>query len=92
MLLHPTHSPDISPANFHSFCSLHYSQAAKVINDAEVVKLGLNYFFALKIVGFYYSGTQNVKQRLNEINILSNVDLSFPIFISAFIWLLFCLI
>ena len=67
VLIHPQHSPDITPLDFHLFRSLQSSLNGKIFNSLEDCKRHLEQFFAQKDKKFWEDGIMKWPEKWEKV-------------------------
>ena len=67
VLIHPLHSPDIAPSDFHLFWSLQNSFNGKNFNSLEDCKRHLEQFFAQKDEKFWEDGIMKLPEKWQKV-------------------------
>ena len=67
VLIHPLHSPDIAPSDFHLFRSLKNSLNGKNFNSLEDCKRHLEQFFAQKDKKFWEDGIMKLPEKWQKV-------------------------
>ena len=64
---HPPYSPDVSPCDYHLFCSLQNHLNGKTFNANEPIKNELIQFSASKNQTFYENGIMKLTERWQKV-------------------------
>ena len=62
LVMHPPHSPDLAPSDYHLFRSLQNSLNGKTFDKDEDIKSHLLQFFAAKGQNFYERGIMHLRK------------------------------
>jgi hypothetical protein len=63
ILPHPPYSPDLSPSDYHLFCSLSNNLCGVSSNNDPELQNWLNDFFTAKLADFFKRGIKNLPER-----------------------------